>query len=109
MAARNTNVRTMNGSTAAAAAESINIDAMIAAEREAKGERPSITWRGRVWALPWDVPWAVADRMVQRDVMGGLAGMLGEDVRVLDPPVGIREAELIMEAIHKTYGINAGE
>ena len=90
----------------------LDLDARLELARTeaGQGETPSIVWRGREWALPTDLP--VEFLSFFDDVQSlpkALETLLGPDMRALDPPVGIREAMTLAEALPELYGLTLGE
>lgn len=89
--------------------DELDVDALVRAAREQRQQKPALRWRGRRWELPDDVPLVVAETMGDGRVLDGLAALLGDDVRLLDPPVGIAEADIVARQIARAMGVTPGE
>lgn len=90
----------------------VNLDARLAAARTeaGQGEAPSIVWRGREWTLPADLPVEFLSHFDNvSNIVAALESILGPDMRTLSPPVGIREAMVLAEALPEIYGMTLGE
>lgn len=74
------------------------------------GDAPTVTWRGREWTLPADLPVEFLSFLDAPHLLPQALGLLlGPDLATIDPPLGLREAMLLAEALPELYGVTLGE
>lgn len=88
---------------------SIDLDARIAAQREARGAAQPFTFRGITWTPLPSPPITVLDRLGAGDKLGVLAEVFGKGLLELDPPLMLDEIEALTELMSEVYGVTAGE
>lgn len=91
----------------------IDLDAARAARAAAKQEQPTVTFGGKAWVLPAELPWAVAEAAAAQDTAGivsAIASMLGEqwpEFKALNPSV--EDMTALMEAVGDIYAAPLGK